>query len=237
MEQNVEVGPIWDQRNAEVVAAKYIQNHPEFVWTGHWNTTIPGKMSTIQIRRRDVRERNTTDDIARSSQPQQEQNVEVGPIWNQSHAAQVALKYTQNHAQYEWTGQWNTTKAGKMSTIQIRRRETGQNESLNCDLSSGIGQSASGSQGIPDASNKTEGDARPNVSSSSSVPTPSCPVCYEALKPPQRIFQCANGHLICEVCHGEPQLRGCPVCRQPIMGRATVMEQFLVDLQNGAQRK
>eukprot|EP00092_Neocalanus_flemingeri_P065895 GFUD01080198.1.p1 GENE.GFUD01080198.1~~GFUD01080198.1.p1 ORF type:complete len:349 (-),score=71.15 GFUD01080198.1:44-1003(-) len=277
-------------------------------------------MSTIQIRRRDVRERNPTDDIGRSSQPQQVQDVEVGPIWNQSHAAQVALKYTQNHAEYEWTGQWNTTKAGKMSTIQIRRRETGQDESLNRDLSSGIGQSACGSQGnltrmsnssnlhsdwevlnltendlsdgtdedtdddraqsssfpsapiypqlanladgnlneitsaeptsrmqnntastcsevtelaamfpetdeviicdlletnnynvdkttedllqlFPDASNKTQGDARPNVSSNSSVPTPSCPVCYEALKPPPKNIP---------VCQWAPHMRGVP---------------------------
>ena len=27
-----------------------------------------------------------------------------------------------------------------------------------------------------------------------------CPVCYEIMSPPSRIFQCNNGHLICEAC-------------------------------------
>ena len=27
-----------------------------------------------------------------------------------------------------------------------------------------------------------------------------CPVCYEIMAPPSRIFQCNNGHLICEAC-------------------------------------
>ena len=42
-EQNVEVGPIWNQQHAEQKAAEYIQNHPEYEWTGHWNTTQPGE--------------------------------------------------------------------------------------------------------------------------------------------------------------------------------------------------
>ncbi len=27
-----------------------------------------------------------------------------------------------------------------------------------------------------------------------------CPVCYELIWPPKKIFQCSNGHIICEVC-------------------------------------
>jgi len=75
-----------------------------------------------------------------------------------------------------------------------------------------------------------------NASSEGKGPIPSCPVCWEAMKPPRRIFQCQNGHLICEVCRSQPQTRGCPTCRQPIMGRATAMEQLLADLQSRASQ-
>ena len=35
-----------------------------------------------------------------------------------------------------------------------------------------------------------------------------CPVCYEVMAPPSRIFQCNNGHIICEdcKCHNEVKL-------------------------------
>lgn len=40
-----------------------------------------------------------------------------------------------------------------------------------------------------------------------------CPVCYELMEPPRRIFQCLNGHLICQNCKERPEIRACPVCR------------------------
>jgi len=61
-------------------------------------------------------------------------------------------------------------------------------------------------------------------------PCPECPVCYEPFSPPRRIFQCTNGHLICEQCQSKPQLKVCPSCKNVFMGRATAMEQFLADL-------
>ena len=58
--------------------------------------------------------------------------------------------------------------------------------------------------------------------------SPECPVCYEMMAPPQRIFQCSNGHLICGGCR--PRLEGCPKCRKPICGRAMDTEQFVRSL-------
>ena len=37
-------------------------------------------------------------------------------------------------------------------------------------------------------------------------PCPACPVCFESLKPPVRILQCINGHLVCERCRAQPQI-------------------------------
>ena len=33
-----------------------------------------------------------------------------------------------------------------------------------------------------------------------------CPVCYETMAPPSRIFQCNNGHLICEDCKSHSEV-------------------------------
>ena len=33
-----------------------------------------------------------------------------------------------------------------------------------------------------------------------------CPICTEEMKPPRKIFQCANGHVICEICKINPQV-------------------------------
>ena len=34
-----------------------------------------------------------------------------------------------------------------------------------------------------------------------------CPVCMEEMKPPKKIFQCSNGHVICELCKNNPEVR------------------------------
>merc|ERR1712106_800512 len=43
-----------------------------------------------------------------------------------------------------------------------------------------------------------------------------CPVCYDIMQAPTRIFQCSNGHLICEQCKGHSEIRACPTCRVPL---------------------
>jgi len=60
---------------------------------------------------------------------------------------------------------------------------------------------------------------------------PECPVCFEEMAPPTRIFQCRNGHLICETCKTGLNPCICPKCRQEMTGRATDMEAFLRSLQ------
>jgi len=65
----------------------------------------------------------------------------------------------------------------------------------------------------------------------SAVQVPECPVCLEEMVPPTRIFQCRNGHLICETCKSGLSPCICPKCRGEIIGRATDMEAFLRSLQ------
>ena len=56
-------------------------------------------------------------------------------------------------------------------------------------------------------------------------PKPECPVCLESMPPPTQIFNCPNGHLECGPC--KEKVTNCSVCVEPVMGRATAMEQML----------
>ena len=72
-----------------------------------------------------------------------------------------------------------------------------------------------------------------SMSSSPAISFPSipeCPVCLEDLKPPLKIFNCRNGHLICSVC--KPKVNICTNCREEYTGRATAIEQMLREMFN-----
>ena len=58
-------------------------------------------------------------------------------------------------------------------------------------------------------------------------PCPECPVCLETMKPPEKIIQCNNGHLLCEDCSKSEGITSCPTCREGLTGRAIAMEQHL----------
>ena len=40
-----------------------------------------------------------------------------------------------------------------------------------------------------------------------------CPVCLELAWPPKKIFQCREGHIVCDTCKANPNLKTCPMCR------------------------
>ena len=40
-----------------------------------------------------------------------------------------------------------------------------------------------------------------------------CPVCFEYMCRPLKIFSCYNGHFICSVCVSNPKIKLCPICR------------------------
>ncbi len=48
--------------------------NPGWIWTGGWNTTIPGKMSVLNVAR------------IKPSQDLIKVEIEVGPIWNNDQA-------------------------------------------------------------------------------------------------------------------------------------------------------
>jgi len=71
--------------------------------------------------------------------------------------------------------------------------------------------------------------SRPSTPSQPQVPE--CPVCLEEMAPPTGIFQCTNGHLVCETCKTGLRPCICPECREEMTGRASGMELFLRNFQ------
>jgi len=53
-----------------------------------------------------------------------------------------------------------------------------------------------------------------------------CPVCLEEMKPPRRIWQCSDGHPLCENCRKKPEMNTCPTCRKYLVGRSTIAEKL-----------
>ena len=41
------------------------------------------------------------------------------------------------------------------------------------------------------------------------LPCPPCPVCGELLTPPLQIYQCSNGHFLCQHCHAKLHVTNC----------------------------
>eukprot|EP00092_Neocalanus_flemingeri_P016696 GFUD01018059.1.p1 GENE.GFUD01018059.1~~GFUD01018059.1.p1 ORF type:complete len:278 (-),score=72.12 GFUD01018059.1:193-993(-) len=53
-----------------------------------------------------------------------------------------------------------------------------------------------------------------------------CPVCFEEMKPPVNMFQCRQGHVVCQNCRNQGRLTECPSCRGSIVGRNFAMEKL-----------
>jgi len=54
-----------------------------------------------------------------------------------------------------------------------------------------------------------------------------CPVCFNQMRPPTQIWQCGQGHAICETCKTNPKLNNtCPNCRKKIPNRNHGMEKI-----------
>ena len=62
---------------------------------------------------------------------------------------------------------------------------------------------------------------------------PECPICFDEMVPPIRIFQCRDGHLVCETCKAGLEPCICPECRQEVTGRAIGVEKLLRSLHLG----
>jgi rubredoxin len=101
---DVEAGPISSQADAQTKCPQVAHTNGG-VWTGQWHTTVPGTMSVCEIR------------VPSNNRPVE--NVEAGPIWNQTDAQSKCPQVAATNGGV-WTGQWSTTVPGSMSVCQVR---------------------------------------------------------------------------------------------------------------------
>jgi hypothetical protein len=47
------------------------------------------------------------------------------------------------------------------------------------------------------------------------------------MRPPIKIFQCRNGHVMCESCKNHPEVVTCPTCRIPLPGRQSLSMRLI----------
>lgn len=102
---NLEAGPIWSQVDAQSKCPGVAKAN-DGVWTGQWQTTVPGRMSVCEVRLRS-KERSVVE------------SVEAGPIWNQMDAQKKCPDVAKRNGG-AWTGQWKTTVPGQMSVCELR---------------------------------------------------------------------------------------------------------------------
>ena len=57
-----------------------------------------------------------------------------------------------------------------------------------------------------------------------------CPVCLELAWPPRKIYQCREGHIVCDQCKANPALKLCPMCRIPLASNLTSRNRQLEEL-------
>ena len=58
-----------------------------------------------------------------------------------------------------------------------------------------------------------------------------CPICFEVPKSGEKLYQCKNGHIVCNSsdskCYDKLLKKDCPQCNTSIMGRAIVLEKLI----------
>jgi len=64
-----------------------------------------------------------------------------------------------------------------------------------------------------------------------------CPVCLEIAWPPKKIFQCREGHIVCDTCKANPNLKTCPMCRIPLSSNLTSRNRSLEELARALQEE
>jgi ribosome modulation factor len=98
----IEAGPIWNQADAEEkcpVVAAAVRGR----WAGQWVTTVQGEMSTCGIV---------------DMPPPRPRPVDAGPIWSQADA-EKKCPVAAFAVHGRWTGQWSTTRQGRMSVCEV----------------------------------------------------------------------------------------------------------------------
>ena len=66
-----------------------------------------------------------------------------------------------------------------------------------------------------------------------------CPICYEEMKPPIKIFQCSEGHLLCDNCFKKvsESTKACPFCKRDVVSNPIRNRALEEIIENRTKRK
>jgi len=129
--RRIEVGPVWSHDHAVAVGDAWCKCFPNHSWTGHWNTTVDGEMSVLEIDIPCADEHTlpcmkafSTDRCLFAPYLGEEMvtiEVEVGPLYSCEHASAKAAEWIAEHPLHRWNQDgWATTVPGKMSILQMQ---------------------------------------------------------------------------------------------------------------------
>jgi len=57
-----------------------------------------------------------------------------------------------------------------------------------------------------------------------------CPLCDITMSPPRKIYQCIDGHILCQDCRRSEKIKDCPTCQGELAGRNPSMERIAVSV-------
>ena len=123
----IEVGPIWDQRDAKGKCDK-AAHKAGGEWTGDWTTVVPGQSSVCMVKMtkssgsslRWPEAGKPAGGPKVEKLPSGKFSVEAGPIHAQIEA-QMKCPRAVGAVGGKWTGGWWTTQMGRMSVCEFTR--------------------------------------------------------------------------------------------------------------------
>lgn len=164
----------------------------------------------------------------------QRQHEELGRLLKKQEQETLSLQGTKSRQSEQCTSPKNSQTTSSRSNSRRPSLKTAQ-EVASCETMS---DSSSGPSlwdwNVPDEGYCTGKDGELPLMIDSARKELECPICYEIMAPPSRIWQCRQGHVICEPCKERVRPPGglatnlqCPTCKTaPFIGRNLALERI-----------
>ena len=102
----------------------------------------------------------------------------------------------------------------KATLLKLRKTVEDLRKEIEVDPEAGAGAGNATDDGVEEAKGHLE-----------------CPICFKVMRPPTRIWQCPQSHLVCEICRDKLENMRCPSCRtETVTQRARLAERMAIAL-------
>jgi len=161
------------------------------------------------------------------------QHDELGRLVKKQEHETMSLQGTKSRQSEQCTSPKNSQTMASSGANSRRPSLKAHQEVASCETMS---DSSSGPSlwdwNVPDEGYSTGKDGELPLMIDSARKELECPICYEIMAPPLRIWQCKVGHVICEQCKEKVKAPGgssthCPTCKtSPFIGRNLALERI-----------